>query len=347
MPENRQNRVLWLDSCKGFAMIIVVIGHIMSGYRSAGLFMEEQHIITTIYNLIYSFHMGVFFCISGAVFYIAYISRREERKNKFVIQTINLVIVYFLFSILQWGFKMIMSPLVNEKPSVRDLVMMPVSPMSPYWYLWDLAFFYLLFYKLYERRYKDSTLAVISALAGFVGSFIYLGGYNVRSCLFYMFLFWLGTYLAKTEYHMLGDKRVMMICVCVLGITAYAVLTGIADIRNVPVLSLVSACGITYVFLGAFSVVGRKWTLKVLNIIGCHSLEIYVTHCFITAANRKLLIKIGITDFYINVLVNAAMAIVIPLSGVYILKKFSLHKPIFRPATWWHERRGHHTAGVK
>lgn len=334
MSADGQDRVLWLDSCKGFAMILVVIGHIMSGYRSAGLFINEQHIIVAVYDFIYSFHMALFFCISGSVFYIAYVSHMRERKHRFIIQVINLVIVYFSSSILLWGFKVALSSQVNEKLTVRDLLLLPIRPISPYWYLWDLVFFYILFYKLCGGRLKDSTLTIISVMISLVGSFIH------SSCPFYLLSFWLGIYLAKTKYRRLINPGLMIGCMAILCITAYQAWAGKAGIRDMPVLSLVSALGITYVCLSLFAVILNGHRLKCLDTIGRYSLEIYVTHCYITAANRKILIKLGISNFYINVLVNTVAAIVIPIVCAWILKKMKFHEQIFRPASWWIERRG-------
>lgn len=339
MSVNRQERVVWLDSCKGFAMILVVIGHIMSGYRSAGLFEDEKHIINALYNFIYSFHMALFFCISGSVFYMAYVFSEKQAGRKYKTQVINLVIAYFVFSILQWGFKVAFSSSVNEKLTIKDLLLMPISPMSPYWYLWDLVFFYILFYRLCKSRLKDGTLTIISFLISIAGSFVPSVTYNIRSCPFYLFLFWMGIYLAKTEYRILADRRLTIGCLLILCITIYIAVTDKADVRNIPLLSLISAIGISYLLLWLFASYANRHTLKGLDIIGRHSLEIYVTHCFITAANRKILIKLGITNFYINVLINMITAIVIPVTGALILKRLKINELIFRPATWWSKRK--------
>lgn len=36
------NRVEWLDSCKGFAIVLVVIGHILDGYMGKELFTVHK-----------------------------------------------------------------------------------------------------------------------------------------------------------------------------------------------------------------------------------------------------------------------------------------------------------------
>lgn len=54
-------RIEWLDSLKGFAIFLVVVGHVVLGYIRAETFMEYQWDLQLIYDLIYSFHMPLFF----------------------------------------------------------------------------------------------------------------------------------------------------------------------------------------------------------------------------------------------------------------------------------------------
>ncbi|MCC3671316.1 acyltransferase family protein [Terrisporobacter mayombei] len=53
---NNKNRLYYLDNTRGFALLGVVIGHI---YESNNAFI----------NWIYSFHVPLFFIISGALLY--------------------------------------------------------------------------------------------------------------------------------------------------------------------------------------------------------------------------------------------------------------------------------------
>ena len=51
MKEANKKRILWIDYAKAFAMFFVVIGHVNSG--------------NYLTNWIYSFHMPLFFFLSG------------------------------------------------------------------------------------------------------------------------------------------------------------------------------------------------------------------------------------------------------------------------------------------
>lgn len=73
---------------------------------------------------------------------------------------------------------------------------------------------------------------------------------------------------------------------------------------------------------------------KLLNMCGRHSLEIYVLHAFVQLVTREGLIMIGITDFYLNILINLVLEIVLCLSAAYILKKIHWYNFFFKPSTF-------------
>ena len=58
----------WLDLTKGIAILLVVIGHVFRGYTAAGLFPEYQTAFAYIDYTIYSFHMPLFFLLSGYLY---------------------------------------------------------------------------------------------------------------------------------------------------------------------------------------------------------------------------------------------------------------------------------------
>ena len=87
-------RIEWLDSCKGFAIMLVVIGHIVDGYTDAELFVGYFQLMNAVHNVIYSFHMPLFFTLSGYIFYRAYCVNREQKQRKFKLTIMNYIYIY-------------------------------------------------------------------------------------------------------------------------------------------------------------------------------------------------------------------------------------------------------------
>ena len=69
---------------------------------------------------------------------------------------------------------------------------------------------------------------------------------------------------------------------------------------------------------------------KFLILCGKYSLQIYLIHSYITAANRVFLFKIGINNIYINIILNLFMAIIIPLIIATMLEYIGIDKYVFK-----------------
>ena len=129
-------RIAWIDYCKAFAICLVIIGHILMSTSSS-----NSHIDNMIMVMIYSFHMPLFFMLSGLVF----------RKNGFVEglkkKFVRLMIPYLVFCFMEFCFKLIFYSLWDQKRVVEyidsftkeriidSILMNSSSAFSGYWFL--------------------------------------------------------------------------------------------------------------------------------------------------------------------------------------------------------------------
>ena len=137
-------RESWLDGLKGFAILLVVLGHVLSGYLDAGMFPSAYYSFYEVRSWIYSFHMPLFFMLSGFTFALAYYRTGKLRREGYLRQLLNLLWIYVLFVLLQWGVKQVVPQLVNETYTLEDLRRMFVEPLGNFWYLYVLLVLYLL-----------------------------------------------------------------------------------------------------------------------------------------------------------------------------------------------------------
>ena len=75
-------RIEWLDSLKGFAIFLVVVGHVILGYIRAETFTEYQWSLQFVYDVIYSFHMPLFFLISGFLYNLKRAPKNKSLQKK-------------------------------------------------------------------------------------------------------------------------------------------------------------------------------------------------------------------------------------------------------------------------
>lgn len=131
------NRIEWIDALKGIAIFSVVLGHCVTDSMSSNTFPEYAAFLKILYDFIYSFHMPLFFIISGYVFYISKSYKRYKAK------VIDFTIIYTIWCSLMWVSKFVMGKDVNNPVTLIDLFSIVYKPIMIYWYLYVLIFMYL------------------------------------------------------------------------------------------------------------------------------------------------------------------------------------------------------------
>lgn len=124
-----KNRILELDFFKGVAILLVICGHVILANIKGAL---DTH---PVYTWIYSFHMPLFFFISG--YLISYSQKRigfEVIKKK----TLTLLVPFFT-----WSF--IVFPLLSGNSiyfSSGELL----NPNARYWFVYLLWLYSMIYY---------------------------------------------------------------------------------------------------------------------------------------------------------------------------------------------------------
>lgn len=220
---------------------------------------------------------------------------------------------------------------------------------GPYWYLYVLVFYYLIFYWIMRSGISDKIWLLGSFGISMVGSvaLVYLDfgewlslAHSIGNFAFFS----LGIYISKTDHTVLLSKTSFAVTFIGTLISAICAVVFDVNLLSLPIIGTITAGIITIFTVNLFEKVKAFSNAKIFALCGKYSLEIYLTHCFITAANRLILIKLGITIFWINIIVNFIMATFIPVLCAYILKKIKLHEYIFRPFTAIEKRKERNTS---
>jgi fucose 4-O-acetylase-like acetyltransferase len=133
-----RQRLLYIDYIKGYGITLVVVGHVIGGLYATELITAEG-ITYLLYNIIYTFHMALFFFISG------FLSSKilAQHPVEFARDAFGtLVFPYLLWSWLFMGLREI-SPgtVVNHYPAWHFIgILSPLYTVSVYWFLYALFF---------------------------------------------------------------------------------------------------------------------------------------------------------------------------------------------------------------
>lgn len=324
---NNKSRINWIDACKGFTIILVVIGHIADGYLSAGVFLTYNSILKYMRCLIYSFHMPLFFVVSGMTFYKAY--AEKKRKERFICQVANLIWIYSVFSIIQWCVQKALSGNVNNSYSLYDLLLIPIKPIAIYWYLYVLIFSYIIAYKIIGNKCKNYIIFCVTVCVSLFAAFYKVNtmAFPLKMILYFNVFFWTGI-ISISNLDILKKKSIFTISL-IISIISFAVTVIKGEVIGYwgnCIFPLAVCFLVSYLFFN-IKVFNRQ---SILTILGKYSLEIYLFHCYITAGNRSFLPKMGIGNFWVNILVNFLMAISIPIFISKIIKKLKIYNYVFK-----------------
>ena len=327
-----------IDSLKGFAILCVVMGHVISTYQMEK-YMEIP-ILYGIYNIIYAFHMPLFFLMSGFLYHAVYFDRDGVPDSKRLnAQIWNLICLYFIYNSLAVFSTMLFASVSNQPATILDFFLSPFIPFQVHWYLYVLILFYLFFRPL--MRCKAFNLVgggvlIINILSAWLPACPW---FSLNQVLYNLFFFWLGTrYFIQPEIRKYTESKtgiaVMTIACAVLFPLFWNMERRYLD---TPIVNFVLSLSVSLLLWIAFQKIHWLGENKYLRYLGQHSLEIYLLHRYFYIILKIIMRKLGFTNPYGNVALGSVIGVVGPLiiiwllENVKIFKKLDLYEILFRP----------------
>ena len=139
-------REQFLDYGKGIGIILVVFEHVVRGLYSAKI-ENDFYPFYLIDELIYSFHMPLFFFISGYLLSLKKPFLLFLKNKSFVI-----VYVYYLWGFLQLSIEFFMSRYTNGSVSYFDFLEFVFAPRAQFWFLYALFVFFIVSFFVFRNK---------------------------------------------------------------------------------------------------------------------------------------------------------------------------------------------------
>lgn len=341
-----RKRLLYVDAMKGFACLCVVLGHVIRGYLTAGMFPELTVGFRYINDIVYAFHMPLFMMISGFLYRTAYFEEDGQVKKSQIRRQIgNLLLIYLIYSVWFGIFQIVFSKFANRQGNLLDIFMIWCKPIAPYWYLYNLVVFYLLFMNMRFCK-KQWTIGLFLLIASLLGTMLQITLFDVSHIMFYAFFFYMGILKVQHPHLFCNHGKFVYgtFVVAVLLMFAFCPLYAVYGEDSFYLLSL----PFVNVFIGAAISLGVWFSFqyksllgqnRFLMFIGRYSLEIFVLHSVFTAGFRTVLPRVGISNGYINVLLNLFLSTSLPLLFSIFCKRLHIHTLLFRPMNFIQQRK--------
>ena len=129
-----RERVEWVDTCKGVAIFLVVVGHALGGMINSRL-LADSPLVASVIRWIYAFHMPVFFMLSGLFLPR---SLRKPLPNFAADKLRTVAYPYLVWSAVTIVFQTLLAGRTNTQAHWSDLARIANTPVAQFWFLYAL-----------------------------------------------------------------------------------------------------------------------------------------------------------------------------------------------------------------
>lgn len=343
MQQKREN---WVDFAKGIGILLVVYGHVSRGIVNAGMAVDLAW-FTVADSVIYSFHMPLFFSLSG-LFLLPGLKKYGSRG--LVAEKIDSILYpYLIWSLLQGGTEVLLSHFTTARTNMTEVLSLLWQPRAQFWFLYVLSGLFVLM-AITLRQHQPVTgrstlLAVGGALAAWCLSvwlalpfpLDFMGGYLIFFLMGAYGFYWkdeLHRYLAPYAMPLLIASGLLFVSAEWL----FHVPLRLLFSDHSPLNLLLACSGIMLVNGLAMSMArsGIRW-LQIFETLGYYSMPVYLMHILAGSGIRIVLSRfLHIDSTWLHLLAGCAAGILLPVF-VFRLTQQPARRPLqylFRPPAW-------------
>lgn len=320
-----QQRHPWVDYAKGIAIILVVYRHMLGGYQNAGIEVAEYYIMAQ--QSVYNFRMPLFFLLSG-IFLKKSLSKRST--SAFVSYKANSIMYpYLIWASLQLSIQVLFTYYANGNKSWSDFAYLLYAPreLDQFWFLYTIFNITIIYAITYRYAHLRTTAQLgLAAVFYYVSTLTFVQPIGLlQDTLQYYLYFAIGGYTADFVLSEKANKSFS--ATTLVGLLPIFLLSQWywithQDLRSTQpfAFAVIAIVGSAFVINIAF-VLGRAQRMRVLKLIGRHSLYIYIMHVILLGFVKAVLVVLLKID---NVILLFPISMIVATAGPIIFYRMSV-----------------------
>lgn len=330
----------WVDCAKTIGILLVVFGHEIRGLFGGNAEFPYAF-LRVVDSAIYSFHMPLFFFLSG-LFFLTSFSHRGF-GNLLVRKLDTIFYPYILWSLFQGGLEVYLNRYIGAYIAPYDVFLLLWQPRAQFWFLYTLFLFFVFVIGVFSFLFRRNALSGRAVVSGFVLSVVAyivssmfpeavegmpILGYVTQNFVF----FYLGIIFSlrmRKNIDFLSKRRVLIVLALlfVVGQIGFHLLSGLCysdyGVRTL-LLAIVSIFFVVSFSISISSRVNGRWGGWFI-MLGASSVAIYLMH-IMTSSIARVFIKeaLGIEFFSVHLFVGCFFGLSVPVYAFFLVRKYEL-----------------------
>ncbi len=301
-------RDVFVDQLKGYACLLVLLGHVLLGLISCGLSLPA--FLPFSERFIMSFHIDLFMFLAGYVYHLTGDAASKGSRLRFIgNKLLNLGLPYFFFSAVYIAINSL-TPGVNTTSSLSDILQLWRQPVAQYWFLFSL-FWLFVFWVLLSRFFNNITITAVLFTVFTVLKYLNIDLGFLDSSMHCVLAFGLGTCLRSLAVQKLpAAARIAAILLHILIVSTLFLTNGYYIFLMDDVATLLGI----FASLCLISLIARCKPIAVfLQFVCKYSFPIYLLHTIFTSAIRICLLKVSVTNYWLHLSAGILCGLAFPV----------------------------------
>ena len=306
-------RLEYIDLAKGVMILLVVIGHLNDCHVSGSVHDK-------LFTFIYSFHMCLFFLLSGFVMALTKHKLQEQSYKKWLWKKVQTLFIPFLaWTFVMWRF---VDPIIYFPLDLSTIKFVFLRPDIGTWFFLSLFVCQVVCYPIFRFKSIWSWLFPISFLL--FGHLFLTSIFDASVNSFYYDVYHFSSFMAGYLFYEYRDK-LLRADLAAIALVAFVV---VEIIHPNPIMATLPF-GIALLFLcqqyaQRVEVLGAKpWLYNQLKLIGCNTMAIYPIHVYFVYAFSEPVLTINNVPNTVVFAILLVLSYFISIGCIYIARVIS------------------------
>ncbi len=303
---------------RGICVLLVIFGHLLEQTNRTGMNLIMR-------DVIYSFHMPAFFCLSG--FFSSKVlnfSNRHSTAEFIRNRALRVLVPYFSMGIVYIPFRLLLKSLARTQFRIENVLLMfvGINPDGALWFLYAL-FIFSLVAALFVRKKNIKIVLILSFLISVIISQIPDPIIMMKNYLYNPFFYFLGIYIfqnfEKLKPAILSNK-VLIGCLLTFVILNYCDIA--LGFSRLSVFCTLAGILLTYQLSSLICTHAHGAVVRAFEIVGAQAMAIYIFSEPIKVIMRFIILQKLNISFWIGLPCIALITIVVSMA----ISKFIISK---------------------